>query len=52
MHDTDIALIYEFADALWLADGLAKNTLASYRMDLKGFATWLNEAGATLIQVD
>jgi integrase/recombinase XerD len=52
MHDTDIALIDEFADALWLADGLAKNTLASYRMDLKGFATWLNEAGATLIQVD
>jgi len=34
-------LIDEFVDALWLADGLAKNTLAAYRSDLALFAGWL-----------
>ena len=29
------ALLDSFADALWLEDGLAKNTLASYRQDLQ-----------------
>jgi integrase/recombinase XerD len=38
-HDTK--LIDEFVDALWLADGLAKNTLAAYRSDLARFAGWL-----------
>ena len=35
------SLIDEFVDALWLADGLAKNTLAAYRSDLTLFANWL-----------
>jgi len=30
-----------FADALWLEDGLSKNTLASYRRDLEQFASFL-----------
>jgi len=34
-------LIDEFVDALWLADGLAKNTLAAYRSDLALFSGWL-----------
>ncbi len=34
-------LIDEFCDALWLEDGLARNTLDSYRRDLSQFATWL-----------
>ena len=34
-------LIDEFCDALWLEDGLAKNTLEAYRRDLSQFATWL-----------
>ena len=34
-------LIDEFCDALWLEDGLAKNTLESYRRDLNQFARWL-----------
>jgi integrase/recombinase XerD len=38
---TDGQLIDEFVDALWLADGLAKNTLAAYRSDLVLFANWL-----------
>lgn len=29
-----------FIDQLWLQDGLAKNTLESYRTDLKLFAAW------------
>jgi integrase/recombinase XerD len=41
MSAADIALIDEFIDALWLADGLSKNTLASYRSDLALFAGWL-----------
>lgn len=30
-----------FCDALWLEDGLARNTLESYRSDLEHFARWL-----------
>jgi integrase/recombinase XerD len=32
-----------FADALWLEDGLSKNTLASYRRDLEQFAMFLGK---------
>ncbi|MEN6588014.1 MAG: site-specific tyrosine recombinase XerD [Sulfuricella sp.] len=34
-------LLDEFCDALWLEDGLARNTLESYRRDLSLFAIWL-----------
>lgn len=34
-------LLDEFCDALWLEDGLARNTLESYRRDLSQFAAWL-----------
>ena len=44
-------LLDEFSDALWLEDGLARNTLDSYRRDLNKFADWLEAArGATLLQ--
>jgi integrase/recombinase XerD len=46
MREADAALIDEFVDALWLADGLAKNTLAAYRADLVLFARWLTAQGA------
>ena len=36
-------LLDEFCDALWLEDGLARNTLESYRRDLQQFAAWLKE---------
>ena len=36
-----------FIDALWLEEGLSKNTLAAYRRDLQGLATWLSRQGAT-----
>jgi integrase/recombinase XerD len=35
-------LIDEFCDALWLEDGLAKNSLAAYRTDLRQLAAWLD----------
>lgn len=34
-------LIDAFIDALWLEDGLAKNTLEAYRRDLRLFDEWL-----------
>ncbi|MEW6313898.1 MAG: site-specific tyrosine recombinase XerD [Pseudomonadota bacterium] len=43
------ALLDEFADALWLEDGLSKNTLESYRRDLRKFGAWLGQRGKTLI---
>ena len=42
------ALIDSFADAVWLEDGLARNTLMAYRRDLCGLASWLTARGATL----
>ncbi len=35
--------IRAFLDALWLEDGLSKNTLASYRNDLASFDVWLRD---------
>ena len=37
-----------FIDALWLEEGLAKNTLAAYRRDLALYAAWLGEQGLAL----
>lgn len=48
MNDIDARLIDEFIDALWLADGLAKNTLAGYKSDLQLFALWLASHATTL----
>lgn len=45
-----VTLIDEFCDTLWLEDGLAKNTLDSYRRDLRLFAEWLEKShGGRLI---
>ena len=44
----DGALLDAFADALWLEDGLSKNTLASYRQDLHQFEIFLN--GISLLE--
>jgi integrase/recombinase XerD len=35
------ALIDAFCEALWLEDGLSKNTLAAYRRDLQQLRHWL-----------
>ena len=40
---SDTSILDEFCDALWLEDGLSRNTLDSYRLDLTQFAGWLKE---------
>ena len=48
----DLAEIDSFCDSLWLEDGLAKATLASYRSDLARLAGWLaGRGGEALIDV-
>lgn len=37
-----------FVDAMWLEDGLSKNTLAAYRRDLSLYATWAAGQGRKL----
>ena len=37
-----------FIDALWLEEGLARNTLAAYRRDLTLYAQWLQGRGKAL----
>jgi integrase/recombinase XerD len=36
-------IVDEFCDALWLEDGLSKNTLDAYKRDLLLFAEWLHQ---------
>ena len=38
-----------FLDALWLEDGLARNTLAAYRRDLTLYAQWLAQQQPPLV---
>jgi len=47
-----IALIDAFCDRLWLQDGLAPSSLASYRRDLSAFDTWLGRHGKGLLRAD
>jgi len=44
-------VIDTFIDALWLEDGLARNTLAAYRRDLSLFSAWLAGQGLQLHEV-
>ena len=44
--EMDAKLLDRFSDGLWLSDGLARNTLESYRRDLAQFGVWLSEAHA------
>jgi len=43
MANRGSGLIDEFCDALWLEDGLARNTLEAYRRDLAQLAQWLEQ---------
>ncbi len=44
-------LIDAFCDRLWLQDGLAQASLASYRRDLTGWQAWLAGRGQSLLEV-
>lgn len=52
LNEIDNSLLDEFLDTIWLRDGLAKNTLSSYRSDLSLFAHWLAEIHSSLLAVD
>lgn len=53
LASADQVAIDSFCDLLWLDDGLAKSSLASYRSDLTHLARWLAEQGlGTLCDVD
>lgn len=52
MQASDAVLIDEFIDHLWLADGLSKNTLSSYRSDLAQFSTWLQSRNTPIVGAD
>jgi integrase/recombinase XerD len=39
--EADAKLLDAFCDALWLEDGLSRNTIAAYRADLQQFASFL-----------
>lgn len=43
VQDSDIQLIDQFIDAVWMEHGLSKNTLSAYRTDLRKTAEWLAE---------
>jgi integrase/recombinase XerD len=45
LSETNSRVLDRFADGLWLNDGLARNTLESYRRDVSQFALWLEDAG-------
>jgi integrase/recombinase XerD len=48
MANDTTALIDAFCDQLWLQDGLAATSLASYRRDLTQWAAWLADRGRSL----
>ncbi len=42
-------VIDQFVDALWLEEGLSRNTLAAYRRDLALYDRWLRSRGQALL---
>ncbi len=46
---TSAELIDSFCDQVWLQDGLAPSSLASYRRDLTAWAGWLDRRGRALL---
>jgi integrase/recombinase XerD len=53
MPHINVNCLDSFCDAIWLEDGLSRNTLESYRRDIASFATWLCEnPKKTLLETD
>ena len=49
MSETPDPVIDQFIDALWLEEGLSKNTLSAYRRDLEAYARWLHTRSQGLL---
>ena len=47
--EKDAEIIEAYIDAVWMERGLAENTLAAYRTDLRRFAAWLGARGGDLV---
>jgi integrase/recombinase XerD len=45
----DQKIVESYIDAVWMERGLAENTLAAYRSDLRRFASWLAERDRSLL---
>jgi len=43
MSEASQVLLDDFIDRIWLEEGLARNTLDSYRQDLEQFSTWVQK---------
>ena len=52
LREADAIAIEAFLDATWAEAGLSRQTLASYRRDLEGFARWRDGAGGGLPAAD
>ena len=53
LAESELILINQFLDLIWLDDGLAMNTIESYRRDLLIWAHWLQtESSLTLLTAD
>ena len=50
LSEADRSLLDRFSDGLWLNDGLARNTLESYRRDVSQFAAWLRESERRVVK--
>ncbi|HXZ49245.1 MAG TPA: site-specific tyrosine recombinase XerD [Usitatibacter sp.] len=51
LSEADARVLDRFCDGLWLADGLARNTLDAYRRDLAQLSAWLaGSHGRTLLE--
>ena len=51
LSEANARILDRFSDGLWLSDGLARNTLESYRRDVAQFAAWLEgAAGLPLLE--
>ncbi len=47
--ESDNPLIDQFAESLWLSDGLAKNSIESYRRDILQLDSWLKKSARAAI---
>ena len=52
LREADARAIEAFLDTAWAESGLSRQTLASYRRDLEGFARWRDGAGGGLAGAD